>query len=324
MLSPLRRGRRARDIDYIFMPQTPISKKNKAEIVEEYNKLLAKYDELKMTSKILGEPPVLDLFSKVKDYTVDNLTASIADLKTSFNSNLTEMADKLLSEAQKFSEIQQAAELAKKNLELNYHIEIAAETLQNLVSENEAKKQEFEKIAEQARRDLEEEITNKKRDWSRQQEEYNYDTKIKHKREEELYQEQKAKKETEFLERENQLKNQEMDLQNLRQQAVDAPKQLEKDLIAKEQETTKKLRSQFDQELVSVKKDWQAEKNIYELKLNNQEEQIKKQNIEIAALKQETERANKKAQELAVKVIESGAKSTAKEENKDYQKIPSN
>lgn len=306
------------------MSQMPIGKKTKAEVVEEYNKLLEKYDELKMASKILGEPQTLDLFSKVKDYTVNNLTASIAELKNSLNSNLTELSDKLLAEAQKLSEIQQAIELSKKNLELNYHLEIAAETLQNLIGENETKKQEFEKIAEQSRRDLEEEITNKKRDWSRELEEYDYDTKIKHKREEELYQEQKVKKEAELLERANQLKNQETELQNLRQQAAEAPKQLEKALAAKEQETVKKLRSQFDQELMSAKKDWQAEKNIYELKLNNQEEQIKKQNTEIAALKQETERANKKAQELAVKVIESSSKSTTKEESKDYQKTQSN
>lgn len=302
----------------------PIGKKTKAEVVEEYNKLLEKYDELKMASKILGEPQTLDLFSKVKDYTVNNLTASIAELKNSLNSNLTELSDKLLAEAQKLSEIQQAIELSKKNLELNYHLEIAAETLQNLIGENETKKQEFEKIAEQSRRDLEEEITNKKRDWSRELEEYDYNTKIKHKREEELYQEQKFKKEAELLERANQLKNQETELQNLRQQVAEAPKQLEKALAAKEQETVKKLRSQFDQELMSAKKDWQAEKNIYELKLNNQEEQIKKQNTEIAALKQETERANKKAQELAVKVIESSSKLTTKEENKDYQKTQSN
>ena len=306
------------------MSQTPIGKKTKAEVVEEYNKLLEKYDELKMASKILGEPQTLDLFSKVKDYTVNNLTASIAELKNSLNSNLTELSDKLLAEAQKLSEIQQAIELSKKNLELNYHIEIAAETLQNLIGENETKRQEFEKTAEQSRRDLGEEITNKKRDWSRELEEYNYDTKIKHKREEEFYQEQKAKKEAEFLERADQLKNQETELQNLRAQAADAPKQLEKALAAKEQELAKKLRSQFDQELLSAKKDWQAEKNIYELKLNNQEEQIKKQNTEISALKQETERANKKAQELAVKVIESSSKSTTKEENKDYQKTQSN
>lgn len=306
------------------MSQMPIGKKTKAEVVEEYNKLLEKYDELKMASKILGEPQTLDLFSKVKDYTVNNLTASIAELKNSLNSNLTELSDKLLAEAQKLSEIQQAIELSKKNLELNYHLEIAAETLQNLIGENETKKREFEKIAEQSRRDLEEEITNKKRDWSRELEEYDYDTKIKHKREEELYQEQKVKKEAELLERANQLKNQETELQNLRQLAAEAPKQLEKALAAKEQETVKKLRSQFDQELLSAKKDWQADKNIYELKLNNQEEQIKKQNTEIAALKQETERANKKAQELAVKVIESSSKSTTKEENKDYQKTQSN
>lgn len=285
------------------MPQLPLSRQTKTEILEEYNKLLEKYDELKMTSKVLSEPQNMELLEKVRDYTVDNLTKSTADLKNNLNTTLNELSSKLFSEAQKFGEIQKAIELSKKNLELNYNIQIAAETLTNLIEDYRKKKAE-----------LTEETENKRRDWSREQEEYEYNAKLQRKRGDELYREERTKQENELEERENILKNREKEFIEMKKQVEEFPQKLDKLVLQKEKEIEKHFELEFQRKAELLKKDWDSQKNIYEMKLSNLEEYVKRQNSEITSLKQETERANKKAQELAVKLIESSASLPYKKE----------
>ena len=79
-------------------------------------------------------------------------------------------------------------------------------------------------------------------------------------------------------------------------------------------ETGKRLSQEHERQMEAAKKDWQAQKNIYDLRLAGLEEDSKRQASEISLLKLEAERAGKKAQELAVKVIESSAPRSAGKE----------
>lgn len=295
----------------------------KAEITEEYQKLLEKYDELKMTAQMVGDPKSVTLLERTRDYTVDQLTKSLAEMKTAFGASLDQFAGRLTAEAQKLGEMQQAVELSRKNLELHYHIQVAAETLQQLVAEHETKQRELAKAADLERQTLADEQEKARRDWTREQEEHDYRLKVQRQRAEEQYAEAQAKREKEFRDRVEQLRQQEVDVQNLRKQVEAMPTQLERSLTQREQEVTRRLRAQADAELAAAKKEWAAAKNVLDLKISTQLEQLKQQGQEIAMLRQEAERANRKAQELAVKVIESGRGITAKPEEKPIPSSPS-
>lgn len=286
--------------------QLPLSKMTKAELSEEYRQLLEKYEELKMTARVVGEPKNAELLERVREYTSEHLTASLGTLKTEFGKTVDEFSGRLLAEAQKLGDIQQAMELSKKNLELHYHIQVAAETLQQLVAEHEVKQRELTKATEAKRQTLTDEVETVQRDWQREQEEYEYRKKQEQRRAGEADAEARAKKEQELATRVEQLRQQEAEVQQLRQQVAAMPAQLDKALTLREQEVIKRLRAQADAELATAKKDWAAAKNLLELKISTQHDQLKQQGAEIAALRQEAERANRKAQELAVKVIESG------------------
>lgn len=290
------------------MPQSqlPLSKMTKAELSEEYRKLLEKYDELKMTARIVGEPKNAELLERVREYTAEHLTAALAALKTEFGTTVDEFSGRLLAEAKKLGDMQQAMELSKKNLELHYHIQVAAETLEQLVAEHETKQLALTKETEVKRQSLADEMEKAHRDWQRELEEYEYRTKVQRERAAETDTLARAKKESELATRIEQLRQQEAEVQQLRQQVAAVPAQLDKALALREQEVTKRLRAQADAELAAMKKDWAAAKNILELKISTQHDQLKQQSVEIAALRQDAERANRKAQELAVKVIESG------------------
>lgn len=286
--------------------QLPFSKMTKAELSDEYRKLLDKYEELKTTARVVGDPKSAELLERVREYTAEHVTASCAELKAGFAKTVDEFAGRLLAEAKKLGEIQQAMELSKKNLELHYHIQVAAETLQQLVTEHEAKQQALAKETATRRQAFSDEIETAKRDWQREQEEHEYQKKLERRRADEADAEARAKKEQELATRVEQLRQQEAEVRQLRQQVEAMPAQLEKALAQREQEVTKRLRAQADADMAAMKKDWAAAKNILDLKISTQHDQLKQQTAEIAALRQEAERANRKAQELAVKVIESG------------------
>jgi len=271
-----------------------LARKTKNELLESYDSLLQKYEELKMTSKLIQEPQNMELLSKTKDYTSENILKSASDLKIIFTNNLNELTEKLIAESKKFAEFQQAVELSKKNLEIAYNIQIAADTLGNLISEHENKK-----------RELEIEMENKKRDWQREQEEYEYSAKLKRQREQNSYEDEMKEKNKQLEERVQNIKNQEQEISKLKTEAENFPKKLNQEVEQKEKELTAKLKAEFKIETEMAKKDWELNKKLLEMQNQNFEDIIKKQNSEITILRQEAEKANKKSQEMAVKVIES-------------------
>ena len=282
------------------MSVLPLTKKTKTELLEEYDKLLAQHEELRRTAQLVGDPQSVALISKVEGYTMDQLTKSIIDLKSSVNATLNELADKLIAEAQKFGEIQKAIAIAKKNLELHYHTQVAADTLDRLVADYKT-----QSIT------LEEEISAKRRVWTREQEERDYTLALSARRVQEEFAERETKQDRILKEREAALTKQEQEIVQLRAQTQNFPNQLERALAQREQEPAKRLRAEFDAQLAIAKKDWEAQENIHEMRVENFEERVKMQNTEINALKGELERANKHIQGLAIKIIESGARVAA-------------
>ncbi|TSD04137.1 MAG: hypothetical protein Athens071412_798 [Parcubacteria group bacterium Athens0714_12] len=283
--------------------ETNLSRKTKTELLESYDSLLRKYEELKMASKLIQEPQNVELLAKAKDYTSENIFKSVSDLKITFTNNLNELAEKFAAESKKFSELRQAIELLKKKLEVSYNIQIAADTLENLISQHETKK-----------RELELEIENKKRDHLREQEEYEYNAKLKQQREQNLYEEKVKTKNKQLEERELNIKNQEQEFNKLKLETEAFPQKLNREIELKEKELAIKLQSEFKIEKEMIKKDWESDKKLLEIQNQNLEDIIKKQNNEITILRQETERANKKAQEMAIKIIESSSVKTKTEE----------
>lgn len=281
-------------------------KRTKSELEADYQNLLERYEELRKTAKLLSDPQSISILSTAQGYSVDNLAQSISTLKTSVNTTLNELTDKLISEAQKFSELQKAIELTKKNLDLHYHIQVGAETLDYLINEYKIKKVSFE-----------EEIVAKKRDWTREQEERDYITKLRARRSQEEFEEAKIKQNNILKEREEQVTLQEQNVSELRNQVESFPVELNKALLQREQEVAKRLNADFDGKLSNIKKDWEGQKHIYEIKTDTLEEKLKRQDTENAALRQELETANNRVQELAIKIIEGGSKVVKSEEGKD-------
>lgn len=282
------------------MSTLPLAKKTKTELLEEYNKLLSQHEELRRTAQLVADPQSVALISRVEGYTVDQLTGSINELKTSVNATLGELTDKLIVEAQKFGEIQKAVEISKKNLELHYHVQVAADTLDRLMQEHKAKT-----LA------LEDEMTAKRRDWMRAQEEHTYTENVQTHRTQEAFEEAKARQDRTLKDREETLKRQEQEIAQLRAQVQGFPTQLEKAQIQHEQEVNRRLRVELDTQMESAKKDWKAQEGLLKMQIDNLEERLKAQQTENMALRGEVEKSNKRVQELVVKIVEGGSRPVA-------------
>lgn len=303
------------------MPEFSLSKKTKAELLEEYQKVLSQFEELKMAAKLTHQPDSMDTVSKARGLTIEAANQSISEAKSAVSNTLSDAANKLggvlaslhndiATEMNKFNDLERAIEISKKNLELRYHIQVAAETLENLVTEHETKLKEFEREEAARRAQQEAEAAAARRDWAREQEEHEYATKVKRAREEALLEEERQHKEKVLQEREAALRAQEQDTQKMRQQIEDMPRIIAREVSAKEQEIAKRLEAEWQSKFNFARKDWETEKQLLEITIKNLHDHTKRQEGELAQLRAETERANKKAQELAVKVIESGASRT--------------
>lgn len=294
-----------------------LAKKTKADILNEYEKLLKDLEEIKAGAKEVHQPQNRQQIETAKKtYTPDAISQSVSQLKTNIsdnlqnlsgtlNSSLNQLHQQILAEAEKFADLQTAIALSEKELEVNYQIKVAADTLEKLVADYKEKSLQLEQAYAQKSLEIETEMIDLNRDWKREQEEYEYNLKTKRAREQAIFDETKNKKEATLKEREEAIKTQEEDLKKAKNQLEQFPDELTKQLQAKEQEVTKKLEAAYKVQFDSNKKDWESQKNILELKMKNLEDLMKKQDTEIAQLKKELDSANKKAQDLAVRVIES-------------------
>jgi chromosome segregation ATPase len=167
------------------------------------------------------------------------------------------------------------------------------------VRESWNKKQRDHEIAI-AERDQQEEIARK-----RENETYNYETSLAHKKAEDEFLEKKAKWERELEVRKDELAKEKLELETLRKQA--AGFEAEKEKVVKE--ASLKLQKELTERFLTEKKlreqEVKAEQELLAFKITNLTQENLRQTNEINTLKKSLENATAQLKDVAVKVIES-------------------
>lgn len=310
----------------MFSPST-LAKKTKAEIIEEYGKMQEKLEEIKENAHLVHAPESLQTIGKVKSETVETILDSITEFNAGFSQQASELVKKVhdhlntlsqevMEKIKSFDELQRAIELSQKTLQNHYHLQIAAETIQQLVDEYEIKKRKLQEEFTAQKLVADEESGRQKRDWTRAQEELAYATKRQREREQEQWQDEQAKREAVVSEREKALAAKEEEFKSMQREVEFIPQKLQKELAVQEKILTVKLNQEWQSRLDQQQREREAQQSLWELKFKNLENIIKRQENEMLVAKKEQELANKKAQELAVKVIEHSTRLSAIAENK--------
>jgi len=299
-----------------------LAKMTKAEILAEYKKLLGNLEGAQQLAAETHDPKNRELLAKSKEKTVEQVQQSVRALREMAVGSVDSVEQALVGEMQRLEELRAMVDLQGKELETQYNIKIAADTLASLVAEHTLKQQQFSRQSEQQRVELESELAAKRREWVREQEELEYGASRKRRHEDMEAVEASQKRQRELQEREDQLTEKEQQAAAWHKQVENFPDELESALQEREQAVIKRARAEAEVTQKIAKQEWEAEKQVLKLQLGNLEEQIKQYQKELQVLRQDTERANKRAQDLAVQIIKGGRHDTDAESTAEKSAPP--
>lgn len=284
------------------MTQTfiPLAKRTKQEIVEEYEKLQEKLEDLELTAKTVHSQASTELIEKTKNKTPQSIDKIFSDFQAALQTHMAEIRASLLEHSTSLQDMQKAVELSKEQLNLQYNIVLAADSLNQLVDEQTRRSAAFEAEFEQRKRHLDEEIALKKKAWDRESEEYEYQKKLKRERD----QIETEEKEKNMATREAAIREQEQEIAQMKKNIEQFPNELEATVAKRESEVSVRLTEQFEHAKALRDKEAEAQIELLKLTVKNLEERLAGQIQESTVYKNQAEEANAKAQNLAIKAIE--------------------
>ncbi len=311
-------------------------KRTKAEIEEEFAEIREEATAAReMSDKKTEETAKLremEIRQAVEGISVEEVVKGLSDLGLDLSKALSGLSEKLVQEVNRLSAAREAVELERKEIERLHKIDVASTALDQLVQDYARRKEELEsEIAAQrvswdeelkrTERDRKEQDENLRKQRQREIDEYEYKKALERKKAQDKYEEEmkllekQNREKQEALEkswhqREAALKAQEEEGARLKSEAEGFPAKLDKAGAQAATEATRATTQKFEQQLLLLKKESEAEKRLAELQIKTLEDTLARQSAQMAALQKQLDEAKQQVQEIAVKAIEgaSGAK----------------
>lgn len=285
-------------------PSLALAKKTKPEILEAYQELLSKFEEAKNLAQSTSSPQNKIALEIAENHSMETILKEMGDLKIKVHNYFDTLTEQLLGATQTFGQLREATTVAQNNLQTTHNLQIAADALEQLVQDYEKKQKELELNHQQKSAELNQSVEIKKRDWQREAEEYTYNTKLQHKREKELFEEDLVKQQKILTEREQNIANQEAEIQKLRIEVASFNQRLAAEIARAREALAQSLEQEFANRLTLIHKDRENEQKMAQLKITHLEDLAKKQAQEIDQLRAEAEKAHMQSQNIALKLIE--------------------
>jgi hypothetical protein len=317
------------------------TKSTKNEILEAYHAALKKLEEQKQASRREEKARVekKEIVAEAHGNTIEGIVKSLAELKLAIGKSLDELESQLLSESRRLAMMRQAVEIESKNLEEIHQIHAEANSLAALLEAQKDKKRNFEADIEMKTAAFETEMTQKRQQWkkeqeeferarkerdeqvkkerTREEEEYTYSLKLTRKKDEDEYLSRKAALEKEleekrtnleksWVERESTLAAREQELGDLRNRSEAFPMELEKSAKEAEARIAAKLKIDHQFEKQILIKEAEADRRLKEQMIASLEAKIKNQEELIQQLSRKADEAGLSVQNIALKALESG------------------
>lgn len=339
------------------------SKNTKAEILRAYKSLeqeketieqqlkSAEQELLKLQKQMISAPaapakpsvPEKSAEKVVSSLQVENIESIILNLENIENGlgkAMSEVSNKLTAEAETLAELTKEINENKEQLEKLYDLKVEDDGLDQLIEEYENTKTTFEEESDKKRKEFEDDIAEKRKNWQKEQEVHNLQ--VAERDEETRKSQEREREEHEYnLELERGLKDDEYDqkkkqlqieldeFREAKEQAWAAeekalkesedeyaeyetefekiPEKLEKAVKKAESEGRSAIERDAKEKADLLEKENESDKRIFELTIESLDGTIKSQNARIANLSKQLDSALKQAQDLAVKAIEGSA-----------------
>lgn len=318
----------------------------KQEMLQAYNTLLKELEtkregELKPEKKI-EEKKNREAVEVAESLTAEGVGKEIAALKLEIGKTLTGISDQLEGEVSRFVAIRNAIGAKEKELAELYEIEKSAMSLAALIEAQNQKRQEFTVEMEEKKESLRQDISATRSAWekaqdehdtavkerdaaekkrqTREKEEFDYAFKREQQTAADRFAYEKAKLEKELKDKKEQMEQElsareaavaakEAELNDLRKQATQHPKDLETSVSRAVKETSERLLMEAKSREDLLKKEAEGEHNVFKTRVESLEKTTKEQSERITALTKQLEAAYQKVQDIAIKTVEGASNS---------------
>jgi hypothetical protein len=281
------------------------------------------------------------ILEAASNYTVDSIVKSLADLQLEFGSIVNSLSEKLGQENSKLDELNRAIEVETEYLQELQQIRVVADAVDILTQEHQEKLRLLEQDTASKREGLEKETTQTRKDWQREQAEYeealktsselqlkqrqqeveDYQYKLENSRKinlnayeaikrdsERAIQENTQEKDKNWAEREKILKEHQAIFTENQKKVAAFPAELEEAVKKAREEAIKETSQKTKVEADLVEKEWEGSKQNYELKIRSLEETIQKQAEQITSISTQLQATLKQAQDLAMRAFDGSSK----------------
>jgi hypothetical protein len=321
---------------------TTVAKDSKQQLVQAFQQIIS--ERKKLESKIATKQEEAEkvknqeILAAASTYTVDSIVKGLADLQLEFGTIVNALAEKLAKENSKLDELNRAIEVETQRLQELQQIRIVADILDILTQEHQEKLKILEQDITNKRELLEKEITQRRKEWQKEQaefeeklkayndllvkerqqeaEEYQYKLETTQKLNTDAYearkrtqerniQENTQEKEKNWTEREKILTDNQTQFTEYQQKVAAFPAELEEAIKKAREEAIKDTNQKAKVEADLFEKEWESNKQNYELKIQALEETIKKQTEQIEGISAQLQTALKQAQDLAMRAFDS-------------------
>lgn len=289
----------------------------KAQILKAYKELAAmlkqeRDDNVALKRELEKKRRIVE---RAEEATQADAPQGIAVLRKALNDQLDKIERAMAEEQEKFEQLQQAIAIEREALDELYKIRAEAESLDALIITNKQAREKLEREMAERKEELEGQIADTRLRWKREQEEYEYHLRIMRRKEEDEYQEQKARQEKELAERKaafekevaersKALKEQEDELAALRKQAAEFDTRLQKAVAETEKAVSQRLTREFEYNQKLQAKDLEAELKLSRQEVESLRGKIKEQQELIASLSSKSDTATQQVKDIALKAIE--------------------
>lgn len=324
------------------MAQSVSSKNTKSEIIAAYEAAQKEISKFKKENKAseIEEKRQVDMISRVSNHVPDDIVKGLTSLKLDVGKSLDQISDRMLNEQKKLAEIQEAIVFEQNNLENKYEIIVNADTLNALMLAQNEQKRQFDEGMSTTRVAFEEEMAVQRKAWGknktdyetqlkeetiqrqkerqREEEEYNYKTERDRQQSQDAFQlqmqtleneinDKRINFEKEFSERENAIKIQEEELNELRSKVALFPEKLMKSIADAKSKLKQELEMEYKYKIDLREKEYEGQLRLLQQTITSLETKVNEYENRIEALNNRTNKLNAQTQEVALKALDRGA-----------------
>jgi len=312
------------------MPEVPQvnERSKKTEILDAYHAALKKLKEKKQIlpkeeREKKEEKAVCEQAAKQSH---DEIVNRLEEIRSEVDHFLDALEGKLTESHQQFENLQQAIQIAEKDLEEMHAISAEGDTLAALVgahremtqsfeNEMQLKKSNWEVEKQTYEKNIKEQQNHLTLERKREQEDYQYQLQKKRKIEADAYEQQKIKQEKELLEmrertsrdlaqRQAVIEEKEQELEELSKQVTTFPEKLEAAIDKTRLETEERVKKELQFKMELTEKEMEGDKNLFKQKIEALETKIQEQDQQVVLFRKNAQDAGLQAQKIAEKAIE--------------------